>query len=226
MNTLLSFKVDDAVLALGLHGVYFVISGLQNSDGNQEFVTLSQSVLATVRHEISSEFIQEDPILRGFRELHDSVGVSNRKHVASPENLLEYVLRTGHIPHVNLIVDIYNLVSIETKLAIGAHNVARINGDIHLKYTTGKESFVPLGSEQKPPRPNVYAYIDDADDILCYLEVRQVEKTKVTVDTTDCFYIVQGNRATSLPRIEDAADHLIDLTTRFCGGSVIKLRTI
>jgi len=85
--------------------------------------------------------------------------------------------------------------------------------------TNGKEGFWPLGaSKPKPVGPDEYSYIDDDNDIICRLEVRQVEKTKITTGTTECFYIVQGNSATDEEYIRAATEDLIALTKRFCGG--------
>ena len=223
----LTFDVDDRVKDLGVRGAYFVIRGMRNADSHPEFSELARNVLDNIKSRLSADSVEQDSVLRGFRELHDRVGASNRKHVASPENLMTYVLRSGRLPHINLIVDIYNLVSMETKLALGAHDVQKISGGVHLRITSGKERFVPLGiAEAKPSRQGVYAYIDDADDILCYLEVRQVEKTKVTLETTECFYIVQGNAATPPQDVTSAMQRTIELTQRYCGGEVYPLMTL
>jgi len=50
-----------------------------------------------------------------------------------------------------------------------------------------------------------------------------VEKTKVTENTTSCFYIVQGNKATPSPYILKTAKELIALTIKFCGGEAVYL---
>jgi DNA/RNA-binding domain of Phe-tRNA-synthetase-like protein len=85
--------------------------------------------------------------------------------------------------------------------------------------TTGEEGFLPLGSaEPRPVRPGGYAYVDDANDVICLLEVKQVEKTKVTVDTTDCLFILQGNAQTRHEDILQAAERLIALVQKYCGG--------
>jgi DNA/RNA-binding domain of Phe-tRNA-synthetase-like protein len=106
------------------------------------------------------------------------------------------LLKHGQLPRINLLVDIYNLVSVKTHLSLGAHDRQKLGGDVHLKLTTGTERFWPIGTnELYPVKPGKYAYVDDDNDIICRLEVRQVEKTKVLPDTTACFFIVQGNPA-------------------------------
>ena len=66
--------------------------------------------------------------------------------------------------------------------------------------------------------PGEYAYIDDAHNILCRLEVRQCERTKITLDTTDGFFIVQGNAQTEEVSLHETANELLALIKRFCDG--------
>jgi DNA/RNA-binding domain of Phe-tRNA-synthetase-like protein len=46
-----------------------------------------------------------------------------------------------------------------------------------------------------------------------------VEKTKVTENARNIFYIVQGNAATPDALLKDTAGRIIELTTRYCGGT-------
>jgi DNA/RNA-binding domain of Phe-tRNA-synthetase-like protein len=217
----LEFRVSDRVLDLGLQGAYFVIRNLTNRRLDATFDEMKKRVVARIRADWSKERIAKDEVLEGFRTLHESVGVGDDDTVASPEYLLQTVRRRGRLPQINLLVDIYNLVSLETRLALGAHDLRNVTGGIELRLTDGTEGYLPLGA--KRPRsvpPGAYAYVDDANEILCWLEVRQVEKTKVTLDTTECFYIVQGNATTDNQYVRNGAERLIRLTSEFCGGEV------
>ncbi len=216
----LSFDVTDEVKALGVRGVYLAMGDLANRDTDPGFEQLRDAVLTRIKTELTPDGINQDPVLRGFRDLHAAVGFSNRQYVSAPENLLTNLLRAGRFPHVNLLVDIYNLVAVETRIALGAHDIARVDGNIHLRMTRGDEGYWPIGSPApNRTRPGGYAYVDDANDVLCMLEVRQVEKTRATVETRESFYIVQGNAEAGLDVVRSAANQLVALTKRFCGGA-------
>lgn len=208
------FTVAHEVRELGVVGSYFLIRDLNNNlveSGLQDWVRSCVDALVEPNEEI----------LTGFRTLHSAVGRSNRKFVASPENLWKLFLRRGALPRVSPIVDIYNAISLRSCLALGAHDVARIDGNVILRLTTGDEGFHPLGAEEpKAVAPGEYSYVDDSNDVICRMEVRQVEKTKVTDKTVDCFYIVQGNPSTPEDIVHQVASELISTTTRFCGGEV------
>ncbi len=213
------FDISDAAQSLGLKAVCFVVEGIRNQQTHPEFEKLKTQTIAQVTRDLSSEVIQTNPVLLGFRALHDAIGRSNRKNVASPESLLKLVLQTGGLPQVNVLVDIYNLMSVKTCLSLGAHDLAAIHGNVHLRLTDGSETFWPMGSEKpKIVSPDEYAYVDDEKNVLCRLEVRQCETTKITLDTTACFFIVQGNAWTEQTYLHNTANELLTLIKRFCGG--------
>ena len=64
----------------------------------------------------------------------------------------------------------------------------------------------------------VFIDIDDANDIICFSEIRQVDKTKVTNESEDIFFIVQENKVTSNKYVKDVAKELITVVTYYLGG--------
>src|SRR5262245_35732464 len=147
----IGFDISQAVLALGLQCAVFTLSNVENRDSDREFEEIKARVTEEILTDLSLEKIVGDPILQGFRQLHEAVRRSNRRYVSSAENLLKVLLQTGQLPHVNLLVDIYNLVSVKTRLSLGAHDVSAICGNVSLRLTTGEERFWPLGSDTLKP---------------------------------------------------------------------------
>lgn len=221
MLTKIAGQVASEVRALGVVARFFALYGLRNAATHAEFQLLTTQSEQRLLAEFTPERIKTDPILAGYRRLHEAVGCSNKRNIAAPESLLLFLLRTGALPQINLIVDIYNLISAQTRLSLGAHDIRQVSGAVQLRLTDGSERFLPLGAEEpKLVRAGEYAYIDDARDILCRLEVRQAEKSKITLETTDAFFIVQGNAATNDAYLDAATSELIALLQRFCGGTV------
>lgn len=213
------FAIDTSVLDLGVRGRYVVITGINNQ--TDALGDLWGERLKAARKWLTDNpnWKLTDPILLGFRELHTAIGRSNRDNIAASENLLRLLEKRGDIPRINPIVDLYNLVSVQTRLALGAHDLQKLDGHARLVTTTGDERFLPLGSDElKHIYPGEYAYVDDAE-IICRLETRQIDKTKVTTETTDVLYIVQGNVHTSDEYLDGAAEQLISLTTAHLGGT-------
>ena len=53
-----------------------------------------------------------------------------------------------------------------------------------------------------------------------------MHKTKVTLDTRDCFFILQGNQAGSINELRDATEYLSSLIRQYLGGEEQGLKII
>jgi DNA/RNA-binding domain of Phe-tRNA-synthetase-like protein len=212
--------VASDVSELGITAVGLRFEGVSQADPDA-----AEAVLRAAEREVAADLsgagIDTDPHLAEYRALHGRVGARS-KDVAAPEMLRRTLQRRGRLPRISPLVDIYNSVSLSSCLAIGAHDADRIDGQVTLRRTTGSERFVPLGTDApKPVRPGEYAYVDDADDVLCRLEVRQADKTKVETETSSCFVIVQGNASFPAGAVEQAAGELAKLLSRHCSAKLL-----
>ena len=213
------FRVAKSVLDIGVKIVFPVIEGIDNRGKTPQWAQKRTLIVKTLLEKYRGIDYHADPILEGFHVLHDRSGVKRRKNIPASENLIRLLLKNGDVPFINQAVDIYNIISMESKLALGAHDIDHVDGNVTLRFTDGTERFVPIGqSEAVPTNPHEYSYCDDANEVLCRLEIRQVEKTKVDELTKNVFYIVQGNEATDNDLLLATARKIVDETIKYCGG--------
>ncbi len=216
----MQFFVQQEVLDAGVKIVFAVAEGIDNHENSMEWRKYRDQRIAALYEAYQGLDVHTDPILEGYNILHDKTGVKRRKNIPASENLIKLLLKHQGMFYINQAVDIYNLLSLESKLALGAHNIDRVDGNVTLRFTDGTERFQPIG--QPTPisvHPHEYSYCDDANEVLCRLEIRQVEKTKVDEEARNIFYIIQGNEATDDALLVETAQRIIDTTTRYCGGS-------
>lgn len=156
-------------------------------------------------------------------ELHSifrRVGVNPRKLQPACERLVQLVLKRGAIPTINNLVDAYNLVSLKWNCSLGAHDLDRLALPVRLRFLNGDESFVPLGSRD----PELFGrgefgYVDARNRLICRLDVRQAEFSKITPGTTNVLLIVGATRALSAADVERILEETVDEITGACGGS-------
>ena len=216
----MKFIVTDEVKALGVKAMGVEISNIDNQEITEEYIAWRQTAIRELLAFYTDYDYKNDPVFEGFYRLHEKVGVPRRKNIPACENLVKLLLKKQELFAINKAVDIYNIISMRSKLALGAHDIDRFTDNVTLRLTDGSERFVPLGSDEpKPVRAGEYSYIDDSNEIICHLEIRQVEKDKVTEDSKNIFYIVQGNEATLESLLEETAEELIRMTEKFCGGT-------
>jgi DNA/RNA-binding domain of Phe-tRNA-synthetase-like protein len=216
---IMEFRVAKDVLDAGVKILFDVIEGIDNATPSEEWNSFRNEKIKELLVRYQDLDVHQDPILEGYNILHDNTGVRRRKNIPASENLIKLLRKHGGMSPINKAVDIYNFVSMDTKLALGAHNIDKVDGNVTLRFTDGTEHFRPIGADGPIPiAAHEYSYIDDSNEVLCRLEIRQVLKTLVTEETKNIFYIVQGNAATSEEYLREGAQQIIDLTTKFCGG--------
>lgn len=215
----MKFIVDENVLALGVKIKAVVIEGINNKEISEEYEVWRKEKVASLIEKYKDYDIKSDPIIEGFYELHQEVGVPRRKNLPASENLIRLLTKREELISINKAVDIYNILSIESKLCLGAHDIDKVDGNVTLKITDGTEKFLPLGSEElKPVKAGEYSFVDDNNDVVCWLDIRQVDKTKVTEDSKNVLYLIIGNKETKDEELEKVTNDLISLTTKFASG--------
>lgn len=198
---------------------YAVIRGLDNHIINEEWSDYWNQRLNSLEQQYASLDYHTDPRLEGYHILHDRAGVKRRKNIPSAENLIRMLRKHGTLPTINPVVDIYNLFSVENRLCIAAHDLSHIEGGITVKFPMGTERYIPMGqNEPVPLDEHEYYYCDQADDVLCRLELHQCNKTIVTAETRDLLLIIEGHDDTPDSLLGETARELVNTIVRYCGG--------
>ena len=217
----MEFIVDDKVKKLGVKILGLKIENMDNSNSNSDdFNIWRENKIKELITKYKDYDIKNDKVIEGFYTLHEKVGVPRRKNLPASENLIKLLTKREDLVHINKAVDIYNIISIESKLCLGAHDINKISGNVSLKITDGSENFIPLGNEEsKPVKNGEYSFVDEDNDVLCWLDIRQVDKTKVTEKTKNVIYFVIGNEEMDYKELEKVANEIIEITTKYCGGT-------
>ena len=135
MNRKFEFKVQQEVLDLGVK-----IKGVRiyDIDNTVYSSTLDDYIDVHVKRLLqnnSLESLKENQVIQRFYELHKEVGIPKRKNLPASENLLKNLLKKQEFHKINPLVDFYNLISMDTKLALGAHDLDKTEGNITLRLT-------------------------------------------------------------------------------------------
>ena len=213
------FLVDNRVKELGVKILGLKIENINNHDTNPEFEKWRENKIKELLNKYKDYDIKNDRVIEGFYELHQAVGVPRRKNLPASENLIKLLIKREDLVHINKVVDIYNIISIDSKLCLGAHDIDKVSGNVNLKITDGTENFIPLGSDEiKSCGSGEYSFVDDDNDVICWLDIRQVDKTKVTEESKNVLYLIIGNKENTYEELEKVAKEIIDVTTEYCGG--------
>jgi methionyl-tRNA synthetase len=151
----------------------------------------------------SEENWRKKDVFTKYIELHKSY--SNTKDVvSSSQTLVESIKEKGKIPNINTLVDIYNAVSALTGVSIGVHDLSEIKGDVRLEILEKDQLIKTIRKKDRIfAKKGEYAYLDE-QGIICRLDIKQSDRTKISNKTTNAFVIMQGHQALGNEALEKA----------------------
>jgi len=133
--------------------------------------------------------------------------------------LTRLIKEKGGLPTINTVVDSYNIASIKHLISAGAHDAAKIKGRVRFTIANGSEKYIPLGGAQlEKIEEGEYACIDD-EHVLCRLDVKQSEYTKVDDKTKSVMVYAQGNKENDGMDLKQSLKEICESIVKFCGGS-------
>jgi len=215
------FARDPALDALDIPVAFLVVRGLSRERPVAPLASACADFVAGLLAGTDYERVAAEPALAGYRELHARIGRTGRQYLPSPESLFRQLFKRRGWRAIETLVDAYSLVSLRTRVSIGAHDLARLRLPVRLAATRGGEVLLPLG-ETTPLRLGAgeYAYFDADDRVLGRMECRQCDGTRVGPATHDVLFILQGHGGLRAPALRAAADALLDALATYVGPHV------
>jgi methionyl-tRNA synthetase len=210
---------DPAVLAVGVSYCVAQINGLKVKREAAQLEQRKREVEAQIRAR-GRRWAADIPEARGYQEIYERLGKA-RGEIPSPvDSLSEYVFNSGlgRLPQINVVVDLYNLYSLTHFLSIGAHDREKIRGTIRLEFAREAIPYYPLGSPSESYIQSGEYYWHDDEHVLCRLDVKQGEATKVDELTRHVVLIVLGNAAIPQQTVRRLTEQLCEEIVCFCGG--------
>ena len=200
----MEFIIDKSIADIGIKSV--VIGIAKNIDPqaklSDSFLKKQKETEARALH-CDVDGVLNNPITQGYADLLQRVGRSIKKYPPTVPAFIRNIQRRGSMPHINSVIDIYNVESLHSLLAIGGHDLDKIDGQI--EFTVNKEEgvFLPISSTEKHVAATDYVY-RDPKGIIAWLGVRDGEQYKFDDGTKNAIFIIQGNANTSVEIRVDA----------------------
>jgi len=207
----IEFSIDDKLAKMGVDVKLAVVRGVQIRKSSAELDTLKKEA----EEEIKALSVEGDPIIDAYNDVYRRFKVDAESPAV---HLINLVKENDRLPTINTVVDAYNVVAATRRVSVGVHDLDKVVGDVGLKVTRGDEVYVPLGETEPMKTPSgKFAMMDD-EHVLCWLDVKQGQHTKIGFDTRNLLVYVQGNSETSGMYLENALREICDLIVQHSGG--------
>ena len=139
----MDFRLDQSLVALGIDTV--VVGIARNVDPQAvlppSFLEKKKAVEQWAL-QCQTEEVAASPVVKGYTDLLQKVGRSIKKNPPTVLALIRNIQHRGALPQINSIIDIYNVESLKSFLAIGGHDLYKIEGPIEF-YSESKRRSLP-----------------------------------------------------------------------------------
>ncbi|MEU2911788.1 B3/B4 domain-containing protein [Streptomyces massasporeus] len=225
----LTLTVSDGVRALapGFTHVAIEAHGLVNGPSSKASSAQLDDAARRLAARLDGRAPHEDPHMAAWRQVYTAFGSKPSRTRNSAEALAKRALSDAGLPRVNLLVDLYNAVSVARLIPVGGEDIDRIEGGMRLIRATGEEDFVTAaGGEETVEHPDTgeVVWCDDAGVTCRRWNWRQGPRTRLTEETTSGVFLLESLAPMPVAEVTAAAEELAGLLAEFSPGADIAVR--
>lgn len=222
----LTLTVSDEVRALAPGFRYLAVEahGLVNGPSTDASSALLEEAARRLAVRLDGRALHEDPHMAAWREVYTAFGSKPSRTRNSAEALAKRALSDAGLPRINLLVDLYNAISVAHLVPVGGEDLDRIRGGMRLVRAAGDEDFVTVtAGEESVEHPDAGEVIwRDEEGVTCRRwNWRQGPRTRLTEETVSGVFLLEGMAPMPLADMEKAAAELAELLEKFSPGAQI-----
>ncbi|MFI0899194.1 B3/4 domain-containing protein [Streptomyces sp. NPDC020983] len=154
----------------------------------------------------SKSDLQNDVLVSSYFDMFRSFGVNPKRVKPSHYALAERVVAGGSLPDINPAVNLYNAFSVGHLVPFGGEDLDRVDTCFELTIADGTEPWTPIGSDApQTTRAGDVVWRDRSDVSTTSLNHRQCEKTKLTPQSRNAYFISEGFRGVNDAHVAEVA---------------------
>ena len=204
----MDFRLDNSLVDAGIDTV---VVGIAKNVDPQAVLPVAflekKQVMEEWALQCQLEEVAESAVVTGYTDLLQKVGRSIKKNPPTILALIRNIQHRGSLPQINSIIDIYNVECLRSYLAIGGHDLDKIEGPIEFTISQREDLFFPILSSEKHVAPTDPVYRDQKG-VLAWLDVRDSDLYKFDETTKNALFVIQGNTETSVEMRLEALDRI------------------
>ncbi|WP_405764684.1 B3/4 domain-containing protein [Streptomyces sp. NBC_01538] len=225
----LTLTVSDEVRALapGFTHVAIEAHGLVNGPSTDASSALLDDAARRLAVRLDGRPPHEDPHMVAWRDTYTAFGSKPSRTRNSAEALAKRALTDAGLPRINVLVDVYNAISVAHLVPVGGEDLDHIRGGMRLVRATGTEDFVTVaGGEETVEHPDAgeVVWCDETGVTCRRWNWRQGPRTRLTEQTTSAIFLLECLPPMTPEQSRNAATELAELLEKFSPGAKITLR--
>ncbi|WP_329452419.1 phenylalanine--tRNA ligase beta subunit-related protein [Streptomyces sp. NBC_01724] len=228
MTPTLTVSDDVRTLAPGFTYLAVEARGLVNGASNEDSSALLDDATRRLVARLDGRAPHEDPHVAAWRDTYTAFGAKPSRTRNSAEALARRALTDAGLPRINLLVDLYNAISVAHLIPVGGEDTDRIKGAMRLVRSTGQEPFrtVTGGDEAvEHPEPGEVVWCDDEGVTCRRWNWRQGVRTRLTEESVNAMFLLESLAPMTIGELEAAGAELAESLEKLSPGAQITVRT-
>lgn len=193
-----------------------VARGIDNKKPNAEISHLLDLSIHFIEDKFRDAKVKEAEEIVFYRKAFETLGINPNKFMSSIEAMTLRISKGKGFPAINPVVDLGNAISLKHLVPLGAHDLDRAQGDIQVRFSRGEDKFIPFGQvdeESLEPGELIYSVGDKVKTRRWIW--RQSEQGKVTAESKNIFFPIDGFRELNANSVMMARDELAECLQKF-----------
>jgi DNA/RNA-binding domain of Phe-tRNA-synthetase-like protein len=224
----LQLTVSDEVRALapGFSHVAVEAHRLVNGPSNEDSSALLDDAARRLAARLGGRAPHEDPHMAAWREAYAAFGAKPSRTRNSAEALARRALADGGLPRINVLVDLYNAVSVAHLIPVGGEDIDRIKGGMGLVRATGDEPFATTAGGEaavEHPEAGEVVWCDDEGVTCRRWNWRQGVRTRLTEASVNALFLLEGMGPAAGGQASAAAAELAESLEKLSPGARIRV---
>ncbi|MGW1718608.1 B3/B4 domain-containing protein [Streptomyces sp. NPDC002156] len=226
----LTLTVSDEVRALapGFTHVAIEAHGLVNGPSTDASSALLDDAARRLAVRLDGRAPHEDAHIAAWRDTYTAFGSKPSRTRNSAEALAKRALTDAGLPRINVLVDLYNAISVAHLIPVGGEDLDRIQGGMRLVRATGSEDFVTVaGGEDIVEHPDAgeVVWCDEVGVTCRRWNWRQGPRTRLTEESTSAIFLLECMAPPmTVAEANAAGAELAELLEKFSPGARITVR--
>ncbi|MGW2062108.1 B3/B4 domain-containing protein [Streptomyces sp. NPDC055775] len=228
MTPTLTVSDDVRTLAPGFTYLAVEARGLVNGESNEDSSALLDDATRRLVARLDGRAPHEDPHVAAWRDTYAAFGAKPSRTRNSAEALARRALTDAGLPRINLLVDLYNAISVAHLIPVGGEDTDHIKGAMRLVRSTGQEPFrtVTGGDEAvEHPEPGEVVWCDDEGVTCRRWNWRQGVRTRLTEESVNAMFLLESLAPMTIGELETAGAELAESLEKLSPGAQITIHT-
>ncbi|MFD8965526.1 B3/4 domain-containing protein [Streptomyces sp. NPDC059568] len=227
----LTLTVSDEVrtLAPGFTQLAVEAHGLVNGPSTDGSSALLDDAARRLADRLGGRAPHEDPHLAAWRETYTAFGAKPSRTRNSAEALAKRALSGSGLPRINLLVDLYNAVSVAHLIPVGGEDTDRVVGGMRLVRATGDEPFATVAGGEpavEHPEPGEVVWRDDEGVTCRRWNWRQGVRTRLTEESVNAVFLLERLAPMTLAELDAAGAELAESLEKLSPGARITVHPV